>query len=428
MMAPEPDYEEEDWQLLLTEYEDDDDTYDDALPSPVSTTEMVEESNMQVSFSEMTSREMEEILHWWTTMAGKEDNDNNQTKFAPNNSLLRLEEEQQAQHQATEEGTLENENVSVMSSSSAPVFEAEGSSEDLIVMSAKEEGLQVEDVNEPMVHQASTNLLIDQPLPQDVAFFSPIKAETSGVIGSSTPNAGESFMTPFSNEIPDFNLRSVSSPEEIHQEVCVQHDEVTRLLFQTRDMADKVAALTETSATEDDNDESASFISDVSEIPTLPPPRNLRRRRRKTVNIDSFPPKSTDSVHSPSNCMQLEWHHHCRLFLFRQLMKLEMAIVARVLVPMLPLHYLLRVLHRPEAFRSVLVAFVVSVTVFLPFLLWWHFPIHKAATEAPLPSLNLFLNHQPFYASGIRYSLHTTLSSNPVREVFVEGKQDFVLL
>lgn len=428
MMAPEPDYEEEDWQLLLTEYEDDDDTYDDALPSPVSTTEMVEESNMQVSFSEMTSREMEEILHWWTTMAGKEDNDNNQTKFAPNNSLLRLEEEQQAQHQATEEGTLENENVSVMSSSSAPVFEAEGSSEDLIVMSAKEEGLQVEDVNEPMVHQASTNLLIDQPLPQDVAFFSPIKAETSGVIGSSTPNAGESFMTPFSNEIPDFNLRSVSSPEEIHQEVCVQHDEVTRLLFQTRDMADKVAALTETSATEDDNDESASFISDVSEIPTLPPPRNLRRRRRKTVNIDSFPPKSTDSVHSPSNCMQLEWHHHCRLFLFRQLMKLEMAIVARVLVPMLPLHYLLRVLHRPEAFRSVLVAFVVSVTVFLPFLLWWHFPIHKAVTEAPLPSLNLFLNHQPFYASGIRYSLHTTLSSNPVREVFLEGKQDFVLL
>lgn len=389
--------------------------------TPVSTTELVEESNMQVDFCEMTAEEMNQILQWWSSKAWMEDV--NQGSPSQNNSLLHVEDEEEE----------DNKPTSDIPNNSLVYDTPPQSGVDLTDLALDgDETSAKHDTREVLFADESFNLLVDQPLPQYVSFFSPIRDESVNPDAPSTPKVDISTV----DGIADFSLREFSSPEELHTSVQVQHDEVTRLLFQTQDMADQVAALTETSATEDDGDhndastvcssEEQQRVITPSKLP-LPPRRSLRRRRRGK-NLDSMTLLSSSSEDSITKAyMQLKWRDHGRLWLLRQILRLEMILVSRCLVPVFPLPLLLYLMHRPKTLRSMLCTLIPLVAVGLPFLVWWYFPRRMSTTVAPLYSLDLFLQ-QPYYSSTFHYSLQSP-SINFARDVWVvEGDDDYGLI
>lgn len=429
----------------------------------VSTTELVEESKMQVGFCETTAEEMNEIMQWWSSKAGMED-DTQASTCAPNNTLLGMSdlEDEKVEVEPQVEAELKQEPPCyLIFSGDQPLVEPCVASEPVVEGVAKNEttgagareiksaeaiGLHDTPYNAAkalvgvsprpsmMGPEEATDSLLGRRAPLQSSYLTPQKASSSGVLVDQAVSPDPVFYSPLGDtnfctppvrdprELPDFSMRSFSSPDELHYSATIQHEEVTRLLFQTRDMADQVAALTESSATEDDIDASMRSDSDLPPklLPPLPPRRSsLRRRRHCKVEADISTLKSCVST-----SVELRWQDYGRLWLLRQGKKLETTLVTRFVVPILPNRLLVHLMLRPKTFRKQMWAVLLLLAISPPLLIWYLFQTRLDITLAPLPSVELF-RQKPFFD---RYYHVHTFSSKAVPNLLVEGGLDYGLI
>ena len=397
---------------VLDGYEDDDDSFRDIFSqsedSPnahgrcgrhLPTSETVEESNIQVQFCEMTAQEMKQILDWWSTNV---DNDDDDVPLAavsifdqPQNSLnLPDDTDADVNH------LLSTSFISVTPSSPPDVSDVWNCTLDT-------------------PRNSSFGLLIDQPLPQNVSFFSPI--QDLSFLSYRDDETSEACSETFDFTdlgVGAFFATTAGDTQRYAQE---QTEEVTRMLFRTQDMADKIASLTETSGAEDDtedldkDDDSLSTHDPVTTLPfiSLEYPRTVNtvfRRPARNKKVEQNIMTAIQSTRSEDSLLKLYWRDHWRLWLRRRLMLVEAVIVSRCLVHLLPLPLLLYLMHRPKLFRSLLWStLLLSFVAFLFVTLsWCRFSLRVVAPVNVQLSLDTFLR-QPYYASELHYALQTPL-------------------
>ncbi|CAB9522314.1 expressed unknown protein [Seminavis robusta] len=229
-----------------------------------------------------------------------------------------------------------------------------------------------------------------------------------------------------------------SDQEDMRATAQEQHEEVTRLLYQTQDMAEKVASLAETSCTEEEEDEEGNETDHDDECtgPLLEvvegwlnaPRGGIRRRRRKKLHSNIHNKSPSDQEVPSSSLLQLRWQDYAHLWFRRHRMSFETAIVRRCLVPVLPLPALLHLMNRPKLTRQLVWGTILLAMLGFPLILWLYFPQRVLAPVSVQPKLDLFLQH-PYYTSELHYSLHAIRPlAGETTSTFFESDSDYDFL
>lgn len=355
-------------------------------PKPWSSSDLVEESRCQVSFCEMTAKEMNQIVEWWSTNPNLENSD---TVVLQRNSL-NLEEK---------------------------ADDAAGSDEGEPTNESSPEGFALRMPTREKKHGPATcssdncHLLVEPPLRRDVSFFSLVKQGRLDHLSLSlSKGSGKSISIAVGSFVED---------DDIHATVQQQHEEINRLLYQTRDMADQMAFLTETSDTEDDEDSNVvpdreSYLQpNLTDQPTKSKDILRKRNRDRQTRSNIFTAFSNIHDDFATLSLQLQWKDRSQIWLQHGLSRLETTIVSVLLVPHVPLPMLLFLVQRPRLFRATLLAFFVAAFVVLPFVGWYWFHVHIKHSTSPA-SVEFFTT-QPYYTSDLHYSLQF---AQPVASIF----------
>jgi len=419
-----------------------------------STREIVEESNMQVSFCEMTAAEMNQILDWWSTPkkirkaeltgtpnqvesgTGKNDSQKPKVSLVSDLNLPLLDQENDVSIEQALAG-----NSLMCSTPDSKSSNVIGNNFELGSVKHSLFSGPLFSPSSPCESGMSNGIDGEEALPQDLSFYSSLKEVSKFFLFHDTSDTQE---TTSSKEDPQINNHSVfafdlTGKDEVDLNVSFvareQQENIARLVFDTQDMAERVAFLTETSGTDeaDHDGDNASLMRERSsshaattlfKLPVITKSLHRRRRRRRqrqnaaqrNRSCEDMAPTTTTCDDSVDAWMQLDWKDHVHLWLFRQFMILETTFVSRCLFPVLPIPMLLFLIQRPKVFRYCLLVFVLfGVVIFVPCLmimmtLWYCYPTSgRVITDgAPMPNLQLFLQH-PYYESEHHYSLQSCL-------------------
>jgi len=340
--------------------------HDYARHEQISTDDIVEESKIQVHFCEMTVEEMNQILDWWSLNPDEMMKDENQQCLALHNSLAGLDSD--------DPSTCESD--------------AEESDNDRSQAAS-------------LLDKASTT-------EEDLSDFVPLLfPEESDYFDKLDNDENQTITTTSSDTCKKFALKGSSDPQDVHLAAQQQHEEVARLLYQTRDMAEQMLSLAETSATEDDDDEDIAVNTHWSSLTVASTHQLFNDSRSNDDGNSSNDGKpaitQTESDYKGRSRVPLCWRRKKTRWAKRRLMKLETTIVSKVLVPWLPSSLLLYGMHRPRAFRPLLLSafllLLVSMAAFIRFR--FYMPNSIAA-----PSISQLDSAKECYASKVQIDVH----------------------